>query len=41
VRNPVFRFMSRFVFGYTATMKQQLRALGRKVGEEVEFRAGG
>ena len=30
VYNPVFRFMSRFVFGHTATMDAYLRSLGRK-----------
>jgi hypothetical protein len=36
VRNPVFRFMSRFVFGYTSTMDTYLRDLGRKFGEAVQ-----
>jgi uncharacterized membrane protein len=35
VPNVLFRFMSRFVFGHTATMDAYLRALGRKFGEEV------
>lgn len=35
VYNPVFRFMSRFVFGHTATMNAFLRSLGRKFGEDV------
>jgi uncharacterized protein YndB with AHSA1/START domain len=35
VYNPVFRFMSRFVFGHTATMKTYLRALGRKYGNDA------
>jgi hypothetical protein len=30
VYNPVFRFMSRYVFGHTATMDAYLRSLGRK-----------
>ena len=30
VYNPVFRFMSRFVFGHTATMHRFLDALGRR-----------
>jgi len=34
VYNPVFRFVSRFVIGRTATMSTQLRALGRKFGAE-------
>ena len=32
VYNPAFRFMSRFVFGHTATMDAYLRSLGRKFG---------
>jgi uncharacterized protein YndB with AHSA1/START domain len=36
VRNPVFRFMSRFVFGLTATMDTYLRDLGHKFGESVQ-----
>ena len=35
VYNPVFRFVSRFVFGHTATMDAYLRALGKKFGGEV------
>ena len=35
VPNVLFRFMSRFVFGHTATMDTYLRALGRKFDEEV------
>lgn len=35
VRNPFFRFMARFVFGYTATMEGYLKALGRKFREDV------
>ncbi len=35
VPNVLFRFMSRFVFGHTATMDTYLKALGRKFGEEV------
>lgn len=36
VRNPIFRFMSRFVFGYTSTMDAYLRDLGKKFGETVQ-----
>jgi uncharacterized protein YndB with AHSA1/START domain len=32
VHNPVFRFMSRFVFGHHATQEDYLRALGRRFG---------
>jgi hypothetical protein len=35
VYNPIFRFMSRFVFGHTATMETYLKALGKKFGEEI------
>ena len=35
VYNPIFRFMSRFVIGYTGTMTDVLRALGTKQGESV------
>ncbi len=33
VYNPIFRFMSRFVFGHTATMDEVLKALGRGASE--------
>ena len=36
VYNPLFRFMSRFVFGHDATARGYLRSLGRRFGEEVE-----
>jgi uncharacterized protein YndB with AHSA1/START domain len=35
VHNPVFRFMSRFVFGHHATQEAFLRALGRKFGQDA------
>lgn len=35
VRNPLFRFMSKFIFGHTATIDQFLRSLGRRFGEDV------
>jgi uncharacterized protein YndB with AHSA1/START domain len=35
VRNPVLRFMSRFVFGHHATQEAYLRALARKFGHET------
>jgi len=35
IRNAFFRFMSRFVFGYTATMETYLKNLGTKFGENV------
>jgi uncharacterized protein YndB with AHSA1/START domain len=33
VYNPIFRFLSRFVFGHTATIDAYLKAVGRKLGE--------
>ncbi len=36
VDSPLFRFMSRFVFGQTSTMETHLRALGGRFGETVE-----
>lgn len=36
VNNPLFRFMSRFVFGYYATQDGYLRALGKKLGADVQ-----
>jgi uncharacterized protein YndB with AHSA1/START domain len=36
VYNPLFRFMSKFIFGHTATMESYLRALGKRFGESVE-----
>ncbi|HUK31993.1 MAG TPA: SRPBCC family protein [Candidatus Acidoferrum sp.] len=38
VYNPLFRFMSRFIFGYTKSMESYLSALGRKFGETVSIR---
>jgi len=35
VRSAFFRFMARFVFGYTATTETYLRDLGAKFGESV------
>lgn len=35
VRNPVFRFMSHFVFGLNASMDTYLTDLGHKFGENV------
>lgn len=38
VYNVLFRFMSRFVFGHSATIETYLKGLGRKFGETVEVR---
>lgn len=35
IRNTLFRFLARFVFGTTGTMKGYLRDLGRKFGDVV------
>jgi uncharacterized protein YndB with AHSA1/START domain len=35
IHNPIFRFVARFVLGYTKTMDNYLKALGRKFGEDV------
>lgn len=35
IYNLFFRFMARFLFGYTATIEGYLKALGKKFGEEV------
>ena len=39
VDNPIFRFVARFVLGYTATMEGVLRALGTKHGETISPKA--
>ena len=39
VRNVIFRFMARFVFGYTGSIDGFLRDLGKKLGEAVEIEA--
>jgi polyketide cyclase/dehydrase/lipid transport protein len=36
VANPIFRFLSRFVFGHHGTQIAYLTALGRKFGETVQ-----
>ena len=35
IRPALFRFMSRFIFGYTSTMETYLKNLGRHFGESV------
>ncbi|HZQ91596.1 MAG TPA: SRPBCC family protein [Terriglobales bacterium] len=35
VYNPIFRFVSRFIMGHSATIEAYLRALGKKFGENV------
>lgn len=36
VYNPIFRFMSKFIFGHTKSLKTYLTQLGAKFGERVE-----
>jgi uncharacterized protein YndB with AHSA1/START domain len=40
IYNPIFRVVSRFVLGYTATMDGVLRALGTRHGESVTPTSG-
>jgi hypothetical protein len=35
IYNPIFRFVSRFVLGYSRTQEEYLRALGAKFGQSV------
>ena len=37
VSNVLFRFVSRYVFGHTATIDNYLKALAKHFGEEVSF----
>jgi uncharacterized protein YndB with AHSA1/START domain len=41
IYNPVFRFVSRFILGYTGTMDSYLKSLARKFGEEAVISEGG
>jgi uncharacterized protein YndB with AHSA1/START domain len=36
IKNPLFRFLSRFVFGYYGSLDKYLAALGRRFGETVQ-----
>jgi hypothetical protein len=36
VYNPIFRFVSRFIMGHTATIDKTLRDLGKRFGEQVQ-----
>ena len=36
IGNPIFRSLSRFVFGYYSTLDGYLKALGKRFGETVE-----
>jgi uncharacterized protein YndB with AHSA1/START domain len=35
ISNPIFRFLSRFMFGYYGSLDGYLKALGKRFGEEV------
>ena len=35
IRKPLLRFLSRYAFGYDATMRKYLKDLGRKLGEKT------
>jgi hypothetical protein len=37
VYNPIFRFVSKFVMGQTATQDAYLKAMGKAVGEDVQI----
>jgi hypothetical protein len=39
VFNPIFRFMSRFIFGQTRTIVDYLNAMGKKFNEPVKIEA--
>jgi uncharacterized protein YndB with AHSA1/START domain len=41
IYNPIFRFMARFFFWYTATIATYLRSLGKKFGETVQIEGNG
>jgi hypothetical protein len=36
IGNPIFRTLSRFVFGYHSTLDSYLKSLGKRFGETVE-----
>jgi len=36
VYNPIFRFVSRFVVGYSGTIDAYLKSLGRKFSEQTK-----
>jgi Polyketide cyclase / dehydrase and lipid transport len=40
IHNVFFRFMSRYTFGYTATMDTYLKDLGKKFGQTVTIKNG-
>lgn len=36
IYNPLFRFLSRFVFGYSGTIDTYLKSMGKKFGEQPQ-----
>jgi hypothetical protein len=38
VRNPIFRFMSRFVFGHTSTLENYLTNVGAHYGQKPDIK---
>jgi len=38
VRNPFFRFMSRFIFGHGATIENYLSSLAKSFGEKAALK---
>lgn len=36
IKNPIFRALAHYVFGYTSTMDHVMKSLGRKFGENVQ-----
>jgi len=39
IYNPIFRFLSRFVFGYSGTIDTYLKSLAKKFGEQPQARS--
>jgi Polyketide cyclase / dehydrase and lipid transport len=37
IYNPLFRFLSRFVFGYTGTIETYLKSMAKKFGEQPQL----
>ncbi len=40
IKNPIFRFVARFIMGHHATLEEVLRDLGHRLGQEAEPRRG-
>jgi len=39
IHNVLYRFLARFVFGHATSIERYLKALGKKVGEDVKVQA--